>query len=190
MHNSLRTCLVALSLLVTHVAQAQTDTHEARREAALALIESVEAVMGPKRVAQEWITTMQAPVVRALSNSQAFSEAQKRRALQVLEEELSGVMARMLSEFGPLIHHSVVTLYVQRFTAEEIKELQRLYSNPLLRRAALLNPQGTVTQIMTAGMQKWTPSFTQGIDAALNKLKNEGIDLRAQKASTHSPSAP
>lgn len=187
------TALIVLSFC----AQAQTaDTPETRKTAAEKLIQSVDDLMGPERMMQGMRGAMQAPLMEGLRNHPKLSDAQKKRAAQVMGDEMGGVMGEMMTAMKPALYAAMTQLYTERFSVGEIEELQRFYASPVVRKATTLTMEEMprLMQPMMAGMRDWAPKIQERMQAAQATLKAEGIDIsppqqQPQPAQTPAPAA-
>jgi hypothetical protein len=187
------TALIALSFC----AKAQTaDTPETRKTAAEKLIQSVDDLMGPERMMQGMRGAMQAPLMEGLRNHPKLSDAQKKRAAQVMGDEMGGVMGEMMKAMKPALYAAMTQLYTERFSVGEIEELQRFYASSVVRKATTLTMEEMprLMQPMMAGMRDWAPKIQERMQAAQATLKAEGIDIsppqqQPQPAQTPAPAA-
>jgi hypothetical protein len=182
---SLRCLLLALATALcasTVVAQPAADTTEARMAAAEQLVRTLDDILGPEKLMQSMRNAMQAPLADGLRNHPSLSEAQKRRAAQVLGDELGAVMGDMMSAVKPSLHGTMIKIYAERFNLAELQELQTLYANPSLRKATLLSNEELprLMQPMMVEMQQWQPRILARVNAAVTRLKAEGIDLQTR----------
>lgn len=176
---SARAGLLVLSLCIGQAALAQTDTPEARREAAVALIKSIDDLMGPERMAQMIKGSMRAPMVQALQGHPTLSPAQKERAAQVFTEEMDPVMAEMFKQMMPGMYAAMTQLYAERLTVSEIQELQRMYASPTMRKATVMAMED-MPRFMQPAMQSMgdmAQKFQGVAQRASERLRAEGIHL-------------
>jgi hypothetical protein len=170
--------LVAASLLWTTPAAAAEDTPAARRAAAEALVATVNQQMGIDKVMGNMQEMMQGQMLQLVQRNERLTPAQQERAAQVLGREMSAAMTDTMASIMPAVNAATIDLYVERFTLAELAELQRFYKSPLGTKAfAIMDDLPKLMQPMMQALQDAQPVIAQRIEAAIERLRLEGIDL-------------
>lgn len=175
------TCgLLAVGMLWTTVLAAQPadDTPAARRAAAASLVEMVNQQVGADKMIGNMQQLLQAQMLQLVQRNERLTPAQQERAAEVLSREMSTVMSETMTGIMPGVNTAMIDLYVERFTVAEITELQRFYESPLGMKAfAVMDDLPRLMQPMMQSLQDMQPVLTRRLEAAVERLRLEGIDL-------------
>lgn len=170
--------LVAAGLLWTTPAAAADDTPAARRAAAEALVATVNQQMGVDKMMGNMQEMMQGQMLQLVQRNERLTPAQQERAAQVLGREMSAAMSETMASIMPAVNAATIDLYVERFTLAELADLQRFYTSPLGTKAfAIMDDLPKLMQPMLQALQDAQPVIAQRIEAAVERLRLEGIDL-------------
>lgn len=179
--NAARAGLLSLALLaVCGAAQAQADTPEARREAAAALVKTMDKLTGPERMMGTLRGAMQAPMMQGIRANNRLTPAQQERAGQVMVDTMVNATTEMMREVMPAMYTAMTEVYATRFTLAEIRELQRFYTSETGQKSVTVMQDDLprMMQPMMQTIQAQMPRLQQRIEAAVQQLRNEGIDLQ------------
>jgi len=177
-----RAWLLALLLCTTCVtAFAQADTPEARHEAATALVKSMDKLMGPERMVGTLRGAMQAPMMQSIRANSRLTPAQQERAGQVMVDTMVDATTELMREVMPAMYGAMTQVYATRFTLAEIRELQRFYASEVGQKSVTVMQDDLprLMQPLMQSMQAQAPRLQQRIEAAVQKLREEGIELQA-----------
>lgn len=183
---SIRPLLLCLALGASlGVAHAQADTPEARREAATALVKSMDKLMGPERIMAALRGSMQAPLMQGIRANSRLTPAQQERAGQVMVDTLVDATAELMREIMPAMYNAMTEVYVTRFTLGEIRELQQFYASNVGQKSVTVmqDDMPRLMQPMMQSLQAQAPKLQQRIEAAVQKLRAEGIELQPPQTS-------
>lgn len=180
LHTVMRGVVVACTLGVCAGAWAQADTFEARRTAALAVVKTLEALTGPERMMATMKGAMQAPILQQVRASTHLNITQQDRAAQVLVGELSAGMSELMQDVMPAVLTAMTEVYVERFTLAEIQDTQRFYESSAGRKSmsVMADDMPRLMQPVMQTLQARAPQLQRRVQAAVERLKQEGIDLR------------
>jgi hypothetical protein len=175
--------LLTLSLLIGPSARAQTDTEPARREVARALIKAMDELTGPERSIKATSGAMRQGLQQQMAADHRLSPAQRQRAVDVMSEELTAAVTEMMREVMPTVYAGMEMLYVQRFSLAELQELLRFYTSSLGRKSVnvMLDDMPQLMQPMMNSMQAQAPQLHKRMEAATDRLRAEGIELKPAK---------
>jgi hypothetical protein len=175
--------LLMLTVLAGPAAQAQTDTAETRRDAAKALIKAMDELTGPERSIRATNGAMRQGMQQQLAADQRLTPAQKQRAADVMTEEMTAAVTDMMREVMPTVYAGMEAVYVQHFSLLELQELQRFYTSPLGRKSVnvMMEDMPRLMQPMLGAVQAQAPKLQQRMEAASERLRAEGIDLKPAK---------
>lgn len=175
-----RTLLLAAALACSATAWAQADTPDARREAATALVKSMDKLMGPERMMGTLRAAMQAPMMQGIRANPRLTPAQQERAGQVLVDTMVDATTDMLREVLPGMYGAMTEVYATRFTLAEIRELQRFYASEVGQKSVTVMQDDLprMMQPLMQTMQAQMPRLQQRIEAAVQQLREEGIVLQ------------
>lgn len=159
-------------------AQPAEDGPEARRAAAASLVETVNQQVGADRMMGNMQQVLQAQMLQLVQRNGRLTPAQQERAAEVLSGEMSTVMSDTMTRIMPGVNAAMVDLYVERFTVAELTELQRFYESPLgLKAFAVMDDLPRLMQPMMQSLQDMQPVLSRRLEAAVERLRLEGIDL-------------
>lgn len=170
-------------VLLAAPAQAQPETPGERRIAAQALVRSLDSLMGPERMLVSMRGAFQATLDQQLKSASHLTLQQRDRAAAVLGDSMAGTMGEWMKELMPSMYATMTDIYVERFTLAEIAEIQRFYDSSAGRKSATVM-QEDMPRLMAPMMQTLqarAPHIKQRMDAATQKLKDEGIVLQPDK---------
>ena len=175
----IRAAAALLTLAFAGPALAQTDTPDSRRTAAQALVKSMDALAGPDRVLATMRAGMQAPIMHSIRSQPNLTEAQQKRAAEVMVGTLADAMGELMKELMPATYAAMTEIYVDRFTLAEIQAVQAFYDSPAGRKSVtvMMEDMPRMMQPIMQAMQSRTQQLQQRIQAAVQQLKSEGIDL-------------
>jgi len=164
-------------MLLAGAAQAQPETPQDRRAAAQALVRSLDSLMGPERMLASMRGAFQAPLEQQLKSASHLTLQQRDRAASVLGDTMARTLGEWMKEMMPGMYATMTDIYVERFTLAEIVEIQRFYDSNAGRKSATVMqddmPRLMVPMMQT--MQARAPLIKERMDAAVQKLKEEGI---------------
>jgi hypothetical protein len=173
--------LLAMALMLgSGAAWAQADTPDARREAASALVKSMDKLMGPERIMGSMRAAMQAPMMQGIRANKRLTPAQQERAGQVMVDTMVEATTDMLREVMPGMYAAMTDTYATRFTLLEIRELQRFYASEVGQKSitVMQDDMPRMMQPMMQTIQAQAPRLQQRIEAAVQRLRDEGIELQ------------
>jgi hypothetical protein len=164
-------------------AWSQSDTPEARRNEAQALVKAMDELTGPERSLKLVKSAILQGMQQQIGTSQQLSAAQQQRAAEVLSEAVTEGMTEMLKEVMPGMYATMVDIYVERFTLAELQEVRRFYVSATGRKSmtVMLEDMPRVMQPMMQAMQTQAPKLQLRMEAAAAKLRGEGIELPQPK---------
>lgn len=167
------------SLLAISPAWAQSDTPQARRAVADALVKSVNEFAGPERIMKMLQTNIEAGALQQVRAASHLTVAQQERVAAVLSAEMTIAVSEMFKDLMPGMVELMTNLYVDRFSLAELQELQRFHTSPVGVKSmtVMMDDMPRVMQPMMQTVQAQTPRLVQRMQAAQAKLKDEGIDL-------------
>jgi hypothetical protein len=172
--------LTTVLLLATGVAQAQSDTAEARRKAAEQLVRTVDQLSGPERMMGNVKGMMQGSLLQNVRNSSHLSAAQQERAADLMATEMTAAIGDLMKEMLPAVYAAMVDVYVQRFSLAEINALQRFYDSSAGRKATtvMIEDMPRLMQPMMQSLQAQGPRIEERMKGVIERLRAEGIDLK------------
>ncbi len=177
----IRSLVLAVVLAATGAtASAQADTAEARREAATALVKSMDKLMGPERMMSTLRGAMQAPLMQGIRSNTRLTIAQQERAGKVMVDTLVEATSDMLREMMPAMYSAMTEVYATRFTLVEIRQLQQFYASDVGQKSVTVMQEDMprLMQPMMQTIQSQVPRLQQRIEAAVQRLRDEGIVLQ------------
>lgn len=177
-----RAWLLSLALCTACVtAFAQADTPEARQEAATTLVKSMDKLMGPERMVSALRGAMQAPMMQGIRANSRLTPAQQERAGQVMVDTMVEATTELMREVMPAMYGAMTQVYATRFSLAEIRELQRFYASEVGQKSVTVMQDDLprLMQPLMQSMQAQAPRLQQRIQAAVQKLREEGIELEA-----------
>lgn len=177
-------CLtLTTALLCSSPIWAQADTPEARREAAKALIKAMDELTGPERSIRATSGAMRQGLQQQLAADQRLTPAQRQRAVDLMAEEMTAAVTDMMREVMPTVYAGMEAVYVQHFSLPELQELQRFYTSPLGRKSVnvMMEDMPRLMQPMMGTLQAQAPKLQQRMEAAAQRLRADGIDLKPAK---------
>ena len=171
--------VMTASLLAISPAWAQSDTPQARRAVADALVKSVNEFAGPERIMKMLQTNIEAGALQQVRAASHLTVAQQERVAAVLSAEMTIAVSEMFKDLMPGMVELMTNLYVDRFSLAELQELQRFHTSPVGVKSmtVMMDDMPRVMQPMMQTVQAQTPRLVQRMQAAQAKLKDEGIDL-------------
>lgn len=173
--------LVLAFSLVAAAAQAQApETPQQRREAAQALVKTMDSLMGPERMMGAMRGAMQAPLEQQLRAASHLTLQQRDRAVAVLSEAMGSTLGEWMKEMMPSMYATMTDIYVERFSLGEIQELQRFYDTPAGRKSVTVMQEDMPRLMapMMQSMQSRAPQIKERMEAAARQLAQEGINLK------------
>ena len=178
---AVRTASVVLAFSLCAGVQAQTpETAQQRREAAQALVKSIDSLMGPERMVGAMRGAMQAPLEQQLRAASHLTLQQRDRAVAVLSETLGVTMGEWVKDMMPGMYATMTDIYVERFTLAELQELQRFYEGSAGRKSVTVMQEDMPRLMapMMQSMQTRAPQLKERMEAAAARLAQEGINLK------------
>lgn len=171
--------VMTASLLAISPAWAQSDTPQARRAVADALVKSVNEFAGPERIMKMMQTNTEAGALQQVRAASHLTVAQQERVAAVLSAEMTIAVSEMFKDLMPGMVELMTNPYVDRFSLAELQELQRFHTSPVGVKSmtVMMDDMPRVMQPMMQAVQAQTPRLVQRMQAAQAKLKDEGIDL-------------
>jgi hypothetical protein len=164
MRLSLALFALLLSISGNVLAEGQQIAPEKRAE-----IEKLLEFTGAMKLTQQFSSAMVTRVTDALRSTHPDIP---QKALDILPEVVDGV----ISENAGSLKETIIHIYDENFTLQEVKGLNQFYSSPVGRKAAKVLPS-VLAESFAAG-QKWgqalAPEMTRRIEARFQK---EGISL-------------
>ena len=114
---------------------AQDADLKERRELGAAVVKANQQGLDPAKL----LTAITDPIKPMLETNLKRTnpnqtEAYYTKASEVITRELHAHMEAVISEVFPFMTEGLSNLYADRFTASELKELIKIYENPLVRR--------------------------------------------------------
>ncbi len=170
----------SLCLLGSLPAQAQADDTEQRLAAARKVVALVNEFTGPEKMLGAMKSGMRAPLEQQLRSATHLTMAQRDRAADVMTAALSEGMAELMARVMPEVNAAMTRLYVERFTLDEIRAVQAFYDSPAGRKSMTVVAQDLpqLMQPMIQGLQAEGPRMQARVQAAIQRLADEGISLR------------
>jgi len=161
-------------------AWAQTDTPEARRSVAQALVKSIEELSGPERSIQSVSSSIQQGMQQRINGNERLTAAQKERAVQVMSQAATEAVRELVREALPAMFGAMEDLYVERFSLPELQEVQRFYSSAVGRKSmtVMMDDIPRMMQPMMKTMRDRGQQIQQRLEAAVQRLREEGIELQ------------
>lgn len=166
MSRRVRIAILALALIQVAASQALAQTQDQRFRASIR--EMIEASGAAVRGA-EFASLMAVPMFEMLKRARPDIPD---RAFAIVREELAAEFARMDGPDG--IQESIVDLYAQHFTPDEVSALLQFYRSPLGRKVATTMP--ILLQESAEIGQRWMRMHSPQIRAAIDaRLRREGV---------------
>ncbi len=164
-------------------AWAQADSPEARRSVAKALIKAVDELSGPERTMKVVSTSIYQALQQQIGANERLTSAQKERAAQVMSQEATAAVGELVREAVPAMYAAMEDLYVERFSLLELQEVQRFYSSIAGRKSmsVMMDDMPRMMQPMMKTMRDRSPQVQQRLEAAVQRLRAEGIDFEQVK---------
>ncbi len=175
--------LLGLALLAGQPAFAQADTPEARRAVAQSLVKALDELSGPERSMRAVGATMRQAMQQQVAANPKLTPAQQQRAADVMSQEVMAALTETLKESMPALYTAMEDLYVQRFSLAELRELERFYTSATGRKSVsvMMDDMPALMQPMMRTMQGRAPMMQQRMEAAVERLRAEGIELQTGK---------
>jgi hypothetical protein len=106
--------------------------------------------------------------------------AQRDRAADVMTAALSEGLGEVMARLMPEVNAAMTRIYVERFTLTEIRAVQAFYDSPAGRKsmAVVAQDMPQLMQPLMQGLQAEAPRMQARVEAALQRLADEGISLR------------
>ncbi len=170
-----------LALCLHTVVQAQVpETPQQRRAAAQALVKTMDDLMGSQRMVGAMRAAMQAPLEQQLRAASHLSLQQRDRAVAVLSDAMGSTLGEWVQDMMPSLYATMTDIYVERFTLAEIQELRRFYDSSAGRKSVTVMQEDMPRLMapMMQNMQSRAPQLKERMDAAAQRLEQEGIRLK------------
>ena len=136
--------IIILSACVWVNAFAQDAGLKERRELADAMMRANQQGMDPVKLVTGIVESMKSSLTSTLKRTNPNqTEAYYTRAAEVITRETSSYMEGVMVEILPPMTESIANLYADRFSASELKELIKIYENPLLKRGLAVLAEDT-----------------------------------------------
>lgn len=164
----LRRCFAVLAVLLSMSANVMAADKEISPEKRAA-IEKLLEVTGVLELGQRFSSVIVAQMTETLRATHADIPP---KALDILPEVVNGVIAENIGTFK----ETVVHIYDEHYTLEDVKGLNQFYSTDLGRKVIRTLP-GLMQESMVAG-QKWGQALGPEIGRRIQaRFKKEGISL-------------
>jgi len=170
----------ALALLAALPAHAQPDDTEQRLAAAREVVALMNEHTGPEKMMGAMKASMRAPLEQQLRSATHLTMAQRDRAADVMTAALSEGLGEVMARLMPEVNAAMTRVYVERFTLAEIRAVQAFYDSPAGRKSMAVVAQDLpqLMQPLMQGLQAEAPRMQARVEAAIQRLADEGIALR------------
>jgi hypothetical protein len=170
----------SLCLLGSLPAQAQADDTEQRLAAAREVVALMNEHTGPEKMLGAMKAGLRAPLEQQLRSATHLTMAQRDRAADVMTAALSEGMGEVMARLMPEVNAAMTRIYVERFTLAEIRAVHAFYESPAGRKSMAVVAQDLpqLMQPLMQGLQAEAPRMQARVEAAVQRLADEGIPLR------------